>query len=155
MKFADFICFDALIADLRSDDREGVIRELVQALSDAGQIPGHLVDTLVKGILAREKNATTGWGKGIAIPHVKHEDVPKLVGTIGRSSLGVDFASHDRAPVYLVFLLVSPPSAADRHLKAMERIAFQSHVDQFRSFLRQSESPQEMADLLREADAQS
>ena len=36
MKFADFICFEAIIPELKTRDRNGVIRELVSALYKAG-----------------------------------------------------------------------------------------------------------------------
>ena len=40
MKFADFVSREAIRADLTADDKEGVIREMVQALLDAsGLLP--------------------------------------------------------------------------------------------------------------------
>ena len=38
MKFADFVCFKAIIAELQSKDRDGVIMELVGALDKAGRL---------------------------------------------------------------------------------------------------------------------
>lgn len=38
MKFADFVSREAIRADLTADDKEGVIREMVQALLDAQRI---------------------------------------------------------------------------------------------------------------------
>ena len=38
MKFADFLCLEAILPDLQATDRTGVIREMAQALLDAGQV---------------------------------------------------------------------------------------------------------------------
>ena len=73
-------------------------------------------------MLAREKQATTGIGKGIALPHAKIKSVKKIVGAIGRSSRGIDFSALDSKPVYIVLLLLSNPENPDEHLQAMETI---------------------------------
>lgn len=152
MKFADFVCFEAIVADLSSKDRDGVIKELVQALVDQKKIKSADVDAVVKTILTRERQGSTGFGKGVSVPHAKHEGVTKMIATIGQSREGVDFAALDRAPVYSIFLLLSPTDQPEQHLAAMEKIFRHLQQDQFRSFLRQAETRQAIADLINEAD---
>ena len=50
MKFADFICSGAIKAGLAADDKEGVIREMVAALLEAGKIAEAETDSIVKAI---------------------------------------------------------------------------------------------------------
>ncbi len=152
MKLTDFINMDSVIPELQSKDRNGVVRELVQSLADHGAVPQELVDTLVRSTIQRENQGSTGFGKGVAVPHVKHEKVTKLIATIGRSSHGVDFAALDRSPVYMVFLLLSPKSDPDAHLAAMEKIFRHLQRDNFRRFLRQADTKDAIRDLMVEAD---
>ena len=152
MKLADFICFEAIIAGLKVTDRDGAIAELVQALDKAGRLGKANAQKLIKAITKRENEASTGMGKGVAVPHVKHEAVKDVVATVGQSSTGIDFFSLDKRPVYSVILLISPLNAPDRHLEAMESIFKHLQRDKFRKFLRQSQTAEEIADLLREAD---
>jgi len=91
-------------------------------------------------------------GKGVAVPHVKHEAVKDVVAAVGQSSAGIDFSSLDKKPVYSVILLISPADNPDRHLQAMESIFKHLQRDRFRKFLRQSQTAEEIKDLLREAD---
>jgi mannitol/fructose-specific phosphotransferase system IIA component (Ntr-type) len=86
------------------------------------------------------------------VPHIKHPSVQQIVGTIGCSKEGVDFASLDKAPVYSVLLLISPPNNPDRHLEAMESLFSHLQREMFRKFLRQAETREEIEDLLQEAD---
>ncbi len=152
MKLADFIAKEAIVADLKATDRDAAIRELVQSLATAKALAEKDVDAIVKAIIDREKHGSTGFGKGVAVPHVKHPAVKKRVGTIGRSSAGLDFAALDHQPVYSIVLLLSPPSSPDGHLQAMENIFRNLQQDNFRRFLRQASTSQEIIDLLEEAD---
>ena len=152
MKLADFIVKDAIIPELKSTDRDHVIRELVESLAKAKAVADKDVDAIVKAIIDREKNGSTGFGKGVAVPHAKHAALKKRVGVIGRSTVGVDFAALDRAPVYSVVLLLSPLNSPDGHLQAMEKIFGKLNEDQFRRFLRQAGTRQDIVDLLDEAD---
>jgi len=152
MKFADFICFKAIVPDLKSDDRDGVIAELVTALQEAGEIQKKDSSKITKAMIKREQEASTGMGKGVAIPHVKHSAVKKVIGVIGQSSKGIDFFALDKQPVYSVILLISPNDNPDLHLQAMENIFKFIQLDKFRSFLRQSQTAEQIEDLLRETD---
>ena len=105
MKFADFICREAILAQLAAIDKEGAIREMVQALCKAGQVEADESESIVKAILKREELGSTGIGRGVAVPHTKHPSVDRLVGTVAVSRQGVDFASLDGETVHLFFLL--------------------------------------------------
>jgi mannitol/fructose-specific phosphotransferase system IIA component (Ntr-type) len=152
MKLSDFVCFKAIIPELKAKDRNGVIAELVTALDRAGQLGSDNSREIIKAVIKREKEASTGMGKGIALPHIKHSAVKDVTAAVGRSSIGIDFSSLDKQPVYSVILLVSPADNPDRHLQAMESIFKHLQRDKFRKFLRQSATAEEIEDLLKEAD---
>jgi mannitol/fructose-specific phosphotransferase system IIA component (Ntr-type) len=152
MKLADIMVTEAITAGLQATTRDDAIRELVTAMADAGAIPSKSIDDVVKAIIKREGQATTGIGKGVALPHAKIESIKSPVGVIGRSAEGIDFSSLDSKPVYSVILLLSSPDNPDEHLQAMETIFKHVQRDMFRKFLRQSETSEAITDLLQEAD---
>ncbi len=152
MKLADIIVKEANQEELKAADRDGENRELVQALAAAKAVAPSDVDSIVKSIVDREKHGSTGFGKGVAVPHAKHPAVKKRVAAVGRSAVGVDFAALDQAPVYSVFLLLSPQNNPDGHLQAMEKIFRSLQEDTFRRFLRQSDTKQKIVELIEEAD---
>jgi mannitol/fructose-specific phosphotransferase system IIA component (Ntr-type) len=152
MKFSEFIVKDAIRAELKAGERDGVIQELVTALADAGALPQTAVEEVVAALVKREKNGSTGFGKGVAVPHVKHAKVKKMAAAVGRSVGGVDFSALDSQPVYSVVLLLSPESLPQQHLQAMNVIFTNLQKDTFRKFLRQSTTKEAIADLLDEAD---
>jgi mannitol/fructose-specific phosphotransferase system IIA component (Ntr-type) len=152
MKFVDFVCFEASVARLSTSERNGVINEIVDAIFKAGRISEDDKDKIARAIIRRENEASTGLGKGVAVPHVKHAAVTEPVAAVGLSIEGIDFKSLDKQPVYSVVLLISPADKPETHLKAMECIFGHLQNDKFRSFLRQASTGEAIEDLLREAD---
>ncbi len=153
MKLLDLVQPSSIIAELESSDRNGVIRELVQVLAQAKLIDHGSAEGVVRSIVARERTrGTTGFGKGVAIPHAKVAGLSRIVGAVGRSGSGVDFGSLDGQPVYSVFLILSPEDQPEEHLRAMDLVFRHLLQEKFRKFLRQSDAPEKIYDLLREAD---
>lgn len=153
MKLQELVAQNAIVANLQSDSRAGVVRELVEALVASGQVAATESESLIKSIIARESSrGSTGIGKGVAIPHTKTNKVDKIAAAVGRSAAGVDFAALDGAPVFAIFLIVSPEDDTKAHLNAMDLVFRTLQSEQFRSFFRQSDSAEKIYDLLREAD---
>lgn len=152
MKFREFILPDAIVVSLQSPDRDGVIRELVQAVGSAGGIPAGVVESVTNGLLSRERSGTTGFGRGVAAPHCKCVEVPRLVGAVGISVRGVDFNALDGKPVYVVFMLLSPQGHDQAHLQAMEVVFRNLNKDSFRRALRAADTREKVMALLDEAD---
>ena len=152
MKLGEFLIPSAFVPQLAAEDKEGVVRELVQALVRAEALPNTRVPALVKALLERERLGSTGIGKGIAVPHAKHRSVKRVVGTVGLRAQGLDFAALDGEPVYVFFLLLSPLSSAAEHLAALGLISQALKHETFCSFLRQARNQQDLLDLLQEAD---
>ena len=128
MRFADFICREAILAKLDAVDKEGAIREMVQALCKAGKVEKEEYESIVKAILKREELGSTGIGRGVAVPHTKHPSVDRLVGIGGRQHPGGRFRQprrRGRASVLPADFAARPagrsPAGAGEHLAAASR----------------------------------
>ena len=154
MKLTEIIVPGAIVPRLASSERDAVVGELVDAVLATGAAPLELPDELVARVLERERRGSTGFGKGIAVPHVKHHAITRMTAAVGLSQTGVDFNSLDKQPVYSIFLLLSPQDRPEDHLQAMEVIFKNLGKDTFRRFLRQAATTEEVWTLLEEADSQ-
>ncbi len=155
MKLTDLVAENAIVPAAFSTDRDGMIGELVDALISSGAIGSEHREALVEAVLERERKGSTGFGKGVAVPHVKFSGVEKMAAAIGLSQAGIDFKALDQQPVFSVFLLLSPAERPEEHLQAMEVIFRNLSKDTFRRFLRQTTDAAEVLSLLAEADSQS
>jgi len=152
MKFSDFICRDAIRTNLDASEKQAVIRAMATSLLEATKINEKDYESIVEAILKREELGSTGIGRGVAVPHTKHPSIDKLIGTVAISENGVNFDSLDGEKVHLLFLLVSPPDRPGDHLRALENISRQLRDDTFCKFLKQSKRPEDVWQLLQEAD---
>ena len=153
MKLREIVVEKAIVPSLQGGKRDEVIAELLDALVAADAAPSAHRDALLKGIIAREKRGSTGFGHGVAVPHVKTAEVPTIRVAVGISEAGIDFGALDKQPVHSVFLLLSPEARPEEHIDAMEAIFGNLSRDQFRRFLRQATTPEDILTLLEEADA--
>ncbi len=154
MKLTDIVASGAVVPALKAESRDDAIGELIDALISAGAATEGSRQDLITRLLEREEKGSTGFGRGVAVPHVKHASVSKLAAAIGLTEKGIDFASLDKQPVYSIFLLLSPEDTPEEHLQAMEVIFKSLGKDTFRRFLRQAECAEDVMSLLEEADAQ-
>ncbi|MBL4591655.1 MAG: PTS sugar transporter subunit IIA [Phycisphaerales bacterium] len=154
MKLLEIFRPGAILPDICNTPRDEVIAGLLDALIADGVAPVSVRDELLAQILKREEMSTTGFGRGVAVPHVKHPEITQLGAAIGLCESGIDFKSMDKQPVYSVFLLLSPGEQPEDHLQAMETIFKSLMKDAFRRSLRDAHSVDEVVRMLEEADSQ-
>src|SRR5229473_6175089 len=152
MRMSDFVVRDAIIPELVANTKETVIREMVEGLRTAGYFKGGEPEDIVKAILKRELLGSTGIGRGVAIPHTKHNSVDRLIGTVALSKSGVAFDSLDGEPVYVFVLLISPQDRPGDHLRALENVSRCLRDDGFVRSLRQAPSRDAIWELLQEGE---
>lgn len=136
MQIMDFLSKKAIITELKSSKKEDVLKEMVDALINSGDIEKRHRNKLIDALMARESLGSTAIGQGIAIPHAKSDCVDKLVAAFALTKKGVDFDSLDGELAYIFFLLVAPQDSAGPHLKALARISRLLKDKYFRDTLR-------------------
>jgi PTS system nitrogen regulatory IIA component len=152
MKLMDLVVNNAIIPELTSTKRDEVISEMVDSLVASGCVSEDQREEFSKAIIRRENKGSTGFGHGVAVPHVKHADIKTMHIAIGNSADGIDFKALDREPVYSVIMLLSPEDQPECHLDAMEAIFSSLSQDTFRRFLRQANNTEDVLTLLTETD---
>jgi mannitol/fructose-specific phosphotransferase system IIA component (Ntr-type) len=68
--------------DLKADSKEGILKEMVDRLVEAGKITDR--DAVLQAVQEREAKMSTGMQNGVAIPHGKTDAVKSLVETMGK-----------------------------------------------------------------------
>jgi PTS system nitrogen regulatory IIA component len=107
---------------LDGDDIYSVLKNAVNALD----LPQHIEpDSVFEELINREEIASTGIGKGVAIPHPRRSldlqlDAPFISVFFLKNK--IDFNSIDGKPVFVLFLMFSPSTQA--HLNLLSRLSF-------------------------------
>jgi len=112
-----------LEGSLRDDaGKESVIEELVDLLPDAAN--PDLRAEILKAVLHREAQMSTGIGEGIAIPHGSASIESDLVISAGLAGEpGIEYKAIDKKPARIFFLLVARQGVRTQHLQALAHIA--------------------------------
>ncbi len=148
MNISEFLCKEAITADLKSKTKKEIIEELVDLLIKADAIEKKIKSKLIEILLAREALGSTAIGQGIAIPHGKCESVTQLTAALGISKSGVNFDSLDGEPAFIFFLLVAPIDSAGPHLKALAKISRLLKDKYFRDNLKNAQDEKAILKLI-------
>jgi len=120
-----------VVVELQSTRKFDVIRELCGVLEDDNAILDH--ERFLADVIRREKQSSTGIGKGVAVPHVHEDIVRRQILAVGLSRQGVDFEALDGELVHIVALFASPRKHQKQHmalLAALSRLLQQEGVRQ-------------------------
>jgi len=150
MRIQDIIPPEAVVDGLQAETKEGVLRELSEAI--CRRLPALSPVRLTAILMDREGLGSTGIGEGVAIPHGKIPGIDRLVAIFGRSRGGVQFASLDGKPARLFFLILAPENSAGMHLKALARISRLLKDPRFRERLLAAEGVEGLSQVFREED---
>lgn len=146
LKIVDLLSKDEIVSDLKAENKEDVLRELVNLLYDAGKIRDQ--KKALEVLLDREQLGSTGVGYGVAIPHGKYNAIENLIAAFGRSKKGIDFDAVDHKPVHIFFLFLASENAANLHLKVLARSCRLLKRDTFRESLMQAENEDEIMKVI-------
>jgi nitrogen PTS system EIIA component len=120
MELREYFHREAIALDLKGENKDDVLKELIELLGVDSKSQG----ILFKMLKRRENLGSTGIGRGIAIPHCRSLVVHRLRVAYGRKPGGIDFKSLDQEPARHFFLIVAPPlEVSNEYLPVLGRIA--------------------------------
>lgn len=79
--------------------------------------------TVFDSLFARERLGSTGLGQGVAIPHGRIKGLKEALGAFVRLAAPVPFDAPDGKPVSLLFFLLVPEQATEKHLQILSELA--------------------------------
>jgi nitrogen PTS system EIIA component len=145
MEIEDLLSPRAVIAQLRAGNKKQALLEVSRRAASATGVPERRIyDVLAE----RERLASTGLGRGLAIPHGKLPELDRMCGVFARLERPIPFDALDKRPVDLVFALLAPADAGAEHLRALARVSRLLRDDAIRRKLRGADNPDALYALL-------
>lgn len=138
---------DAISLDRSAATKTDVLAAIVGLLA----LEARHTDQLLRLLERREQLGSTGFGRGIAIPHCRSLAVQRLRVAYVRLLQPVEFAAIDHQPVRHVFLIVAPPlEVSNQYLPVLGRLAQFVKEPGALARLDALQRPTDLIDLLRE-----
>jgi len=117
---ADILPLSNIAVDLdasskkRAFEQAGLLFENYQNISSS---------SVFDSLFARERLGSTGLGHGVAIPHGRIKGLAEAVGAFLRLTEPVQFDAPDGRPVSIMFVLLVPEQANEKHLQILSELA--------------------------------
>jgi nitrogen PTS system EIIA component len=110
---------DAVI-DLSVSSKPALLHDLARRAAPVLKVAD---DVIFSALLKREELGSTGVGNGVAIPHVRLEQVKRPFGILTRLKQPIPFDAIDGQPVDLVCLLLLPKENGQAQLNTLAAVA--------------------------------
>ncbi len=125
----------SVVWDLQSVDKFDAIRETIRRTTIFRTIPNLDLQEFTTSVVQREKEQSTGFGRGIAIAHGRTVQVPTSEVALGVSRTGLEYDSFDGLPVHLLFIVASHPDRQIDYLRILSSLATLARNEIFRKDL--------------------
>ncbi|MCP4645616.1 MAG: PTS sugar transporter subunit IIA [bacterium] len=107
--------------------------ELVEAIMGLGMVDD--VDAFRKAVHARESVMSTGIGSGVAIPHVRIDEVQSPSVGVAVSASGIEYDTLDNEPVHVIVLFAMPSGSQREYLGLLAQVMTALKTPGFRDTL--------------------
>ncbi|MDR1902231.1 MAG: PTS sugar transporter subunit IIA [Treponema sp.] len=145
VNFSELLSEDCIELDLKGKKKREIIEEMVGLFVKSGKIRNG--KDVVEEVMEREKEISTGIGKGVAIPHRLIRGIQTSLIGFGRKEIPIKFDAVDGQPVDVFFMLLGPDGSTNTHLRLLSKLARYVHSDDFLQSLRTVKTPREIIEL--------
>lgn len=133
------------VGAVRVDNKPAILDRLATCFAENYDLDRAVV---LEQIKRREQLGSTGFGRGVAIPHARVKGLNRPVAAFLRLEAPVDFDAADGTPVDLIFGLLSPEGAGASHLHALAAISRTMRDDRMHEALIQAPGAEALYSLL-------
>lgn len=118
--FLNYITRDSVMI-LDGTDKLKIMDEIISRAADLTKLNR---DTIYRLTWKREKMMTTAVGKGLALPHIRVNDIPAPVIIIGVAKNDItDYVAQDGKPVRVVVFMAAPDENQDAYLQLLGSVS--------------------------------
>ncbi len=109
--------------DFKAGDKDSALRKLAQLMKNAKALQDINEDVVYQALKQREDVGSTGFGKGIAIPHCQLKGLTEFVLGLATSSSGVHFDAMDKKKVKIFVVILGPEKDRSGHLQLLAKVS--------------------------------
>lgn len=105
------------------NDKDAVLAAVAELATKHPALKNVKKEAILESLKAREELGTTGFGKGIAIPHCRISGIDDFILGVVTLPNKVDFAALDEQPVSLAVFLIAPEEQCNKHIRLLSAIS--------------------------------
>jgi PTS system nitrogen regulatory IIA component len=145
MDFEDICQIVDTLVDLPVHSKRALLHDLAHRAALVLKVDD---DTVSGALLKREELGSTGVGSGVAIPHVRLEQVKKPFAIMARLKHPIDFDAIDGQPIDLVCLLLLSKENEQAQLNVLAAVARRLRTPELLEQMRRAPNPVVLYNLM-------
>lgn len=106
-----------------SNNKAEILREIAKLAKKSSALDNISEDFIFNALSDRENIASTGFEKGLAIPHCHLKEINEFVVGAILVPEGIDFKSLDGGKTDLLFFIIAPEKDRDTHIRTLSIIS--------------------------------
>src|SRR5690606_25013517 len=130
--------------------KERILEEIVEFLAETADIGN--ARKLLADLIHRERKACTAVGRGLAIPHVRTQNVKGPTVAFLRSTEGLEFGAPDGELVHVFLVLLAPPWDDKLYLRIYREAAELFLREDVLPFLMEAETENDVLNFFRHSE---
>ncbi|MCF7919659.1 MAG: PTS sugar transporter subunit IIA [Candidatus Cloacimonetes bacterium] len=123
MQLEEVVRLECCTTDFQAKNKESALNELVKLVKHNSILKDIPDADILAALKKRENQGSTGFGKGIAIPHCQISGLDDFVVGIAIARKGVDFDAMDHKKVRIFVIIVGPVESRSGHLQLLAMVS--------------------------------
>ena len=115
------ISVDNIVVGLKAADKAGVVRELLETVDRQTRLPD--MELCYRDILEREREISTYYGNGIAMPHARTAGTDKFIIAIGIKPEGIQYDEDADSKARIFIVSLCPRDESGPYLQFIAQIS--------------------------------
>jgi mannitol/fructose-specific phosphotransferase system IIA component (Ntr-type) len=109
--------------NFEASDKNEALENIVKLLKQNETLNNVDETAILNALIEREKQGTTGFGDGIAIPHCQLDEIKDFVIAIAVSKNGINFKSIDKKKSYVFVAIIGPKNKQPEYLRLLAQVS--------------------------------
>lgn len=123
MELSEIIKLECCDIDLKAKNKEDAIHKISNLIKRSREFRNIETGQIYKALKEREDMGSTGFSRGIAIPHCQLGGINNFIISIAKSKKGVHFDSLDKKKSHIFVTIVGPKGDRNTHLKLLAQVS--------------------------------
>jgi len=123
MKLSDCLPEECVLINPKVNDKTFLLKVIAETARKSSVLSSKSNEEIFAKLSEREKLGSTGFGKGIAIPHCSFDGISDFVLGIITLKDGIDFDSLDGEKTHLFVFIIAPSDKRNVHIRYLSAIS--------------------------------
>jgi len=123
MEFFSIVEKECCSVKLEAKSKEEALRGLAALAKRSVKLDGCSEEEVFEALRERERQGSTGFGNGVALPHIRLSGLSDFIVLIAVCPKGVEFDALDKKKVRLFFLIIAPADKMSEHVRVLAAVS--------------------------------